>query len=268
MRRVLPGAGVLRQLLPPRGGARRPHLERAAGPRQRRPGLPAEVRRRLGDRRRLPLPPARRPLPRPVRLLRDAQVPPGGGAAADPGVGPGRHGSPDGEGLRPRRGPGDERGVRLHPLRSGCRRVRPVHDHRPARRTPRDGVRTAHRGQKAALSPTRATAVSATASRTPHAARTCSCARRPSSRETPTLRTCTSPGPRRGAPPPSPARSGCCSPTSRRGTTPRRCWPRQSGSTTAQWTSRRRARPTTSSPLEGVPGARASRCLRHDGRAT
>ena len=72
---------------------------------------------------RLPLPPARRPLPRPVRLLRDAQVPPGRRAAEDPGLGTGRHGPPDGQGLRPRRGPRDERGVRLHPLRHRRRRV-------------------------------------------------------------------------------------------------------------------------------------------------
>ena len=50
----------------------------------------------------------------------------------------------------------------------------------------------------------------------------------------------------------SPARGGCCSPTSRRGTTRRRCSARRSGSTTARWSSRRPARPTTSEP-PGVP---------------
>ena len=45
-------------------------------PRQRRARRAAQVRRPADDRRRAGQPPARRPLPRPLRLLRAAQVPP------------------------------------------------------------------------------------------------------------------------------------------------------------------------------------------------
>ena len=62
----------------------------------------------LDDRRGAAQPPARRPLPGPVRLLRAAQVPPRRRPAADPGLGPGRHRRPDGARLRPAGRPGHD----------------------------------------------------------------------------------------------------------------------------------------------------------------
>ena len=104
----------------------RPHLADPARPRQRRARPAAPVRRPADHRRGLPQPPARRPLPRPVRLLRDAQVPPDRRAAADPGVGTAGHARPDGARLRPAARPGDDRGVRLLRPRRAGRRGRPV----------------------------------------------------------------------------------------------------------------------------------------------
>ena len=100
-----------------------PHLADPARPRQRRARPAAPLRRPARDRRGLPQPPPRRPLPRPLRLLRDAQVPPHRCAAADPRLGAGRHGRADGAGLRPAGRPRHDRGVRLPRLR-GRRRGR------------------------------------------------------------------------------------------------------------------------------------------------
>ena len=99
--------------------ARRPHLAGAAGPRQRCPRPPAAARRPARHRRGAAQPPARRPLPRPLRLLRAAQVPPPRPAAAAPRLRARGHRRADGPRLRPARGPGDEPGVRLPDLDAG-----------------------------------------------------------------------------------------------------------------------------------------------------
>ena len=184
--RFLPRSRVLGQLLPARGASTTAapggSCSTSATARSARCSAIADA---TDDRRCLPLPPARRPLPGPLRLLRDAQVPPRRCAAEDPGLRPGRHGPSDGQGLRPRRGPGDERGVRLHPLRHHRRRVRSVHASprarwcTPSRRTP-----CASRPE-VGCSPTPATAGCAPGSTTRPATPTCSCARRRSSRVAP-----------------------------------------------------------------------------------
>ena len=102
-----PGPDSAGQLLPARGRRRRPHLADPARPRQRRARARCSATPTpRADRRGLPQPPARRPLPRPLRLLRAAQVPPRRRPAAHPGLGPGRHRPPDGQGLRPDEDPG------------------------------------------------------------------------------------------------------------------------------------------------------------------
>ena len=171
---------------------------------------------------RLPLPPARRPLPRPVRLLRAcASTTPAARCRGSRSTAPSTARRAAGEGLRPRRGPGDERGVRLHPLRHHEAGVRTLLDHRARGGAPGRRRSPCASRPRAGPSPTPATAVSAPASTTPPVAPTCSCARRRSSRARPTRPTCTSPGPRPGARPPMRGCSACCSPTSRRGTTRR-----------------------------------------------
>ncbi len=89
---VLPGARLARELLP----AREPTSATASDKRTWRilldlgNGALGQLHRYVDpliDRRGADQPPPRRPLPRPVRLLRDAQVPPDRRAAADPGVG-------------------------------------------------------------------------------------------------------------------------------------------------------------------------------------
>ena len=80
-----------------------------ARPRRRRAGDAAAPGRPAVHRRGVLRPPARRPLPGPVRLLRAAEVPPEGPGAADPGLGPARHRGPDGARLRPAGEPRDDR---------------------------------------------------------------------------------------------------------------------------------------------------------------
>ena len=101
-------------------------------------------------------PPARRPLPRPVRLLRAAQVPPDGPAAPASGVGAQRHRRPDGARLRPARGPGHDRGVRLPHLRRRGR-DRAVQGGGGAGAAPGRGLRAAGRPWGTRRSPTPAT---------------------------------------------------------------------------------------------------------------
>ena len=112
------GPDVGGQLLPRRGRRRRrPHLADPARPRQRRPRPAPAVRRPGRHRRRLLQPPPPRPLPRPVRLLRPAQVPPRRRAPADPGLGTGRRRRADVARLRPARAARHDRRVRLPRVR-------------------------------------------------------------------------------------------------------------------------------------------------------
>ena len=127
----------------------------------------AALRRPADHRRRALQPPARRPLPRPVRLLRRcASTTPTAPAPAIPVWGPRRHRRPVARAYDLRRGPRDDRGVRLPRVR----RRRPIQlgpftvTAAPGR-APGDGLRPARRGRRARCSPTPATAGSARARR-------------------------------------------------------------------------------------------------------
>ncbi|CAA9395405.1 MAG: Metal-dependent hydrolases of the beta-lactamase superfamily III, partial [uncultured Nocardioides sp.] len=139
---LLSRPGVGRELLPARGAARGPHVAHRDGPRQRCPRRAAPVRRPARGRRRAAEPPARRPLPRPVRLPRAAQVPPARAAAAHSRLRARGHSRADGPRLRPPRGPGDDRGVRL-PRVGGPRGHRALHRRGDPGRAPGAGLRAA-----------------------------------------------------------------------------------------------------------------------------
>ena len=95
----------------------------------------------LDDRRGASQPPARRPLPRPVRLLRDAQVPPRGPQPRIPVWGPAGTAERMAAAYDLPERPGHDRGVRLPRLRrrrsrSARSRSRPCRSSTPCRPTP------------------------------------------------------------------------------------------------------------------------------------
>ena len=93
-------------------------------------------------------PPARRPLPRPVRLLRAAQVPPRRRAAAHPGLGPGGSRAADGARLRPARGPRHDRASSTSASTPGAVDLGPFPVDAVPGRPPGPGLRPAgHRGR-------------------------------------------------------------------------------------------------------------------------
>jgi hypothetical protein len=104
---VVPWPGQPRLQLPAGGG----RVPAPARPGQRVGWRAAAARRPVRHRRGLPEPPARRPLPRPVRLLRGPHLPPRRPAAAHPGVRTGRDRVPDGAGVRPGRAPRHDGGL-------------------------------------------------------------------------------------------------------------------------------------------------------------
>ncbi|CAA9316417.1 MAG: Metal-dependent hydrolases of the beta-lactamase superfamily III, partial [uncultured Nocardioidaceae bacterium] len=131
-----------------RCGRRRPPVPAAARPRVGRPGSAAAPLRPPHRRRGPHQPPARRPLLRPQRLLRAAQVPPRRSAAeaadlGSPGAALARRPR-----LRPAARAGDGRGVHVPAGQEEAVPGRAVPGHRAARRPPRRGVRLPHRARR------------------------------------------------------------------------------------------------------------------------
>ena len=219
--------------------ARGPHLADPARPRQRCARGAAPVRRPAGHRRRVPEPPARRPLPGPVRLLRHAEVPPR--AVRSRGI---PVWGPDDTAARMARAydlprvPGmtEEFDFRTY---DGPVELRPVPGRGGPRRAPGAGVRPAgdRRRPDAGLLRRHRTVRGPRAGR--RRAPTCCWPRRRSGSATTTPRASTSPAATSARPPPGPASGGSCSPTSRRGTS--RCAPstrrRPPGTARSTWPS-------------------------------
>ena len=220
------GPGLAGQLLPASRPSRRrtePHLADPARPRQRRARRAAAVRRPAQHRRG-----AASATCTPTTASTCAattccaSTTPAAPAAADPGLGPGRHRRPDGARLRPARGPGDDRRVRLPRVRRAGRRSGRSRSSRcaVAHPVPAYGLRVDRRRPHARLH-RRHRALRRRSTRWPTAPTCCWPRRRSATGDDNPRR----PPPdrrrmRRGRRPQRRAR-GSWSPTSRRGTTPR-----------------------------------------------